>query len=256
MRINPKKVSERIFTARQSGVNIPVSVFERPGGQPENSPIVLVIYGGGVQYTPGARVPIMTAFVRNGFRAASFKFRGHIPGGPGFYETGLWSRTEDARAVLAELKKEYPKSPVAVFAVSMGGYVATFLQPEMVSHLILVAPAAYHADAVLKKMNFNRKETGGPFTDLIRPTDSFLRSDGFENIRKFAGSSLAVIGFTRDIVVRPEWGILERYFQNHPNDRRAIAWLEFGHNGNFLDEKKVYSLVNITVAHVEHFSKY
>jgi pimeloyl-ACP methyl ester carboxylesterase len=254
-RIDPRRVSERIFSVSQNGVKIPVSVFERPGGHPESSPTILILYGGDDKYTPNTRVPIKTTFVENGFRAASFPFRGHVPGGPDFYETGLWSRVEDARAVLAKLKAEYPKSPVAIFAVSMGGYVATFLQPELVAHLILVAPAAYHADAVRLKLNFDPPQAEGPFRALIRPTDNFSQSDGFKNIQGFSDSSLAVIGFTRDLVVKPEWRILERYFENHPNKRRTLAWLEFGHRGNFLYEKKVFSLVNITISHINHFSK-
>lgn len=252
-RIDPQKVSERKLWAGAEKEKIPISVFENPDGLTPGAPLVLIIYGGDRNFTPDARTPIKTIFVQNGFLAASFVFRGHTPG-TDFYKTGLWSRIEDAQAVLKVLVREYPANPIAVLAVSMGGYVSTFLPPELIRHLILVAPAAYHSDAVAKKLTFGPKETGGPFTDLIRPADSWENSDGFENIRKFRDSSLLVIGFTNDEVVSPE--IPKRYYRNHPvPERRSELWMDFSHNGNFLGEKKMPLLAKYAIAHIRHFLK-
>lgn len=247
-KVEPSDVLRKNFSAESGGVALPVSIHSRPLLPNESKGrVALIIYGGGVNFTQQELNKLKLALLERGFAAAAgFNFRGHVDGGPDFYETGLHARVDDARSVAKRIKEEYPDSPLTVIAVSMGGYVSTFLDPKIVSNLVLVAPAAYHKDAVAKKLNFNRKEEKpAPFRELLRTEGSWKESDGFQNIRAFTETPLLVIRFEQDTVVYPE--ICEAYFAGHPGPKKMNV-LPYPHNGNFINPEKVRAIANVTAA--------
>lgn len=253
-KINSANILTNLFVAESGGVNIPISVYSSETQKHKNkTPIALIVYGGGVDFTQQELDGMKLALFERGFRAVGFNFRGHIHGGPNFYATGLHTRIADLRAVVKKIRQEFPSAPITVIAVSMGGYVATFLNPGDVKNLVLVAAAAYHPDVVSKKLNFNPKDVkSAPFRKLIQAKDSWKKSDSFKNIRKFIGVPLLVIRFDQDTVVSPE--ISEKYFREHPGPKKMTA-LPYPHNGNFMNQMKVRDIVATVVAWLYSVSK-
>ena len=241
-RLDSKKIIVHSLSAEAGGVKIPVSVFaNHPYVRTATAPLVLIVYGGGKQFTQDELGLMKTAFVDRNMLAAGFNFRGHISGNPqAFSDTGLHTRIEDARAVLDLLSRTYPHAPITVVAVSMGGYVASFLDTGKIKNLVLVGPAAYHPEAVERKVNF-----GPDFTAIITKEKSWEGSDAFKNIAGFSKSSLLVIRFDRDNVIPPR--IPELYLGSHPGTPpKQLINMNFPHNGNFTDPRKVRALVYAT----------
>jgi hypothetical protein len=243
--MNSQKIVAHSVSVEVGGTKIPISIFADGPYEPTTTkPLVLIIYGGGEKFTQDELGLMKTAFVDRGMLAAGFNFRGHIAGNHlTFFDTGLHTRVEDARAVLNLLAQIYPYAPISVVAVSMGSYVSTFLDTNKIKNLILLGPAAYQPGAVAKKLNFNPKGAEvAPFRELIKPEGSWADSDGFSNIRSFVKSSLLVVRFERDDVIPRR--IPELYLENHPGTRpKQLINLNFPHDGNFIKKEKVRALV-------------
>ncbi|MDO8504934.1 MAG: alpha/beta hydrolase [Candidatus Liptonbacteria bacterium] len=232
-----REIIENRFYATVGKIKIPISVLETAKcPRSAKTPIALIVYGGGIKFSQDELLLMKRQFLRRGVVPASFVFRGHIPG-TDFFGTGLHTRVKDIKAVVRKLKDACPESPLSVVAVSMGGYIATFLNSADMENLILVGPAAYHPDAVKNKLNF-----GPEFKALITRNRSWENSDGFSNIRKFAGTRLLVIKFDQDAKIPPEIPAL--YFDRHRGEKKLLS-LDFCHDGNFLDRTKVSTLVAV-----------
>ena len=239
-----REIIENRLVAIAGNTEIPVSVFwTKKCASAAHGPIALIVYGGGIKFNQDELIIMKTLLLKRGVMPASFTFRGHLPG-TSFFETGLHARIEDLRSVVRAIKTAYPESPLSVMAVSMGGYVATFLNPEDLANLILIGPAAYHPDAVKNKLDF-----GPEFTALITRNRSWENSDGFLNIQKFTRTRLLVIKFDRDEKIPPEIPAL--YFENHRGEKRFVS-LDFRHDGNFLNRTKVGTLVAVVDSWIKH----
>lgn len=223
---------------------IHVSLFSDANRAETNSPdICLIIYGGSRDFSQEKLEGIKTSICQNGFVAASFDFRGMGPDSPNFENTGLHTRIKDAREVLRQLVLTFPTGRIFVLGVSMGGYIATFLDPRELAGLVLVAPAAYDARAVHEKINFGPK-----FSEIIRREKSYLDSDAFARMEKFRLVRTAVISFAEDEVV-PE-AVTLRYFNSHPGAieyRKAFKVLPGKHNGNFSNPERIQEIVNTLI---------
>lgn len=169
-------------------------------------------------------------FARAGYHAASFDFWGNTPGSD-FYKSSLRTRVEDLELVLVELKKHYSDYALTILGVSMGGYVATFFADyDRLAGMILVAPAAYHPDAMAKRIPFGKE-----FSSLIRTPQNWTASDGFTNIARLQ-KPLLLIRFGRDNVVPSE--VIERYHNAATDSRRIILTFPLHkHKGNFRGKK-------------------
>ena len=223
---------------------IHVSLFSDANRATTNSPdICLIIYGGSRDFSQDKLYDMKALLCENNFIAASFDFRGMGPDSSDFENTGLHTRIKDAREVLRQIIFTFPASRIFVIGVSMGGYIATFLDPREIAGMVLVAPAAYDVRAVHEKVNFGPK-----FSEIIRREKSYLDSDAFVRMRKFRLVRTAIISFDDDEVV-PEDVIL-RYFNAHLGSieyRKTLKVLPGKHNGNFSNPERIREIVNTVV---------
>lgn len=222
---------------------INVSLFSNANRVTNSPDVCLIIYGGSRNFTQDKLDDIKTLLCENNFVAASFDFRGMGPDSSNFENTGLHTRIKDAREVLRQLILTFPTSRIFVLGVSMGGYIATFLDPREIAGMVLVAPAAYDVRAVHDKVNFGPK-----FSEIIRRENSYLDSDAFVRFGKFRLVRTAIIRFKDDEVV-PE-AVTMRYFNAHPGSieyRKTLKVLPGKHNGNFSNPERIREIVKTLV---------
>lgn len=226
------------------GKTIPVSVFyNAKEARPASPDICLIIYGGSRDFSQDKLYGMKALLCENNFVAVSFDFRGMGPDSSNFENTGLHTRIKDAREVLRQLTLTFPTGRIFVIGVSMGGYIATFLDPREIAGMVLVAPAAYDVRAVHEKVNFGPK-----FSEIIRREKSYLDSDAFVRIGQFRLVRTAIISFAEDEVV-PE-AVTLRYFNSHPGAieyRKTLKVLPGKHNGNFSNPTRISEIVNAIV---------
>ncbi len=233
------EIVDRQLRITVEDVRINISLCSDSDLMPTTSPdVCLIIYGGSRDFSQEKLRGIKNLLAVNGFVAASFDFRGMGEDSENFANTGLHTRIKDTRAVFRQILFAYPTSRFFILGVSMGGYIATFLNPRDIAGLVLVAPAAYDAAAVQKKINF-----GHDFSSLIRAENSYLKSDAFARMEKFRLVRTAIISFEEDEVVPA--AVTDRYFASHPGspDRKRLKILPGKHNGNFSNPERMNEIV-------------
>lgn len=234
------EISERFTTVTVDDKKLPVSIFQNSAIAPSNSPdICLIVYGGSRDFSQLKLRDIKTLLCANGFIAVSFDFRGMGPDGDDFYNTGLHTRIKDTRAVFREILLANPTGRIFILGASMGGYVATFLDPKDIAGMVLVAPAAYDARVVRERINF-----GPNFSKIIRAERSYLNSDAFARMAKFCLVRTAIITFEEDEVV-PEL-VTYNYFNScRGTDRINRVFLPGKHNGTFSNPERMERIVSV-----------
>lgn len=169
------------------------------------------------------------------FNVYCFDFRSNLDISR-FNEFGLHDRLEDAREVVSWVL-ESEKAPLSLLGVSMGGPLAVAIAAELgdkIKNLFLVAPAAYHRDAMKPEVKF-----GPRFSEIIREPESWRESDSFKEIKGICANIL-VIQFRQDDVVPFQPKI---YFDNIGPE---AAWsrnvrldiLEGPHNGTYIPSQR------------------
>lgn len=219
---------------------VPVSLsYDTAKGVACSPDVCLVIYGGSPDFSRVKLAELTSLLCHDGFAVVSFDFRGTGKDSQNFFNTGLHTRIRDVRAVFREMMFIFPTGRFFVLAVSMGGYVATFLDPKDIATLVMVAPAAYDARAVQEKINF-----GPEFSKLIRSEKSYLASDAFGRMKDFRLVPTTFIQFDGDEVIPKE--VVPLYFNSHPSvDRRSLKTLPGAHNGNFSNTERMQEFVKI-----------
>lgn len=219
---------------------VPISLsYDTARGVACSPDVCLIVYGGSRDFSREKLEEITSLLCHNGFAVVSFDFRGTGADSKNFFNTGLHTRVRDVRSVFREMILTFPTGRFFVLAVSMGGYVATFLDPKDIAKLVLVAPAAYDARAVREKINF-----GPDFSRLIRSEKSYLASDAFSRMKDFRLVPTTVIQFDEDEVVPAE--VVSLYFASHPSlDRKSLRTLPGAHNGNFSNRERMQEFVKI-----------
>ena len=221
------------------GKTIRVSLFYN-GSQAINTitDVCLIIYGGSRDFSQEKLVDIKTMLCKDRFVAVSFDFRGMGADSENFENTGLYTRINDARAILRQLILTFPASRIYVLAVSMGGYIATFLDSREIAGMVMVEPAAYDKKAVREKIPF-----GPEFSKLIRVPKSYLNTDAFARMEDFWQVRTTILAFEDDNIVNE---IPYLYFDAHPGsslDRKSLKVLPGGHNGNFSNPERMSKIV-------------
>jgi alpha-beta hydrolase superfamily lysophospholipase len=191
--------------------------------------IVLILYGGHPNCTQMDLKAMKDEFAHNGLIAASFDYRGNtLKTKQRFFETGIATRIEDAKAIIDKIKTKNPACDITLIGISMGGYVATHCL-ESVQNLILIAPAAYHRKAA-------EYPFGPDFSKIIREPRSWENSDSFEKIGRFSGN-LLIIQFGKDEIVPPE--IPHKYLCSAAAPDKTLKVLaEYNHNKMFRGKKQ------------------
>lgn len=221
--MNRTKIIRKKYVSKIGGRNLPISVYAPVKSALRH--LILIVYGGTVGFRQKQLWSEKKIFAQAGYHAASFDFWGNTPNSE-FYRSGLCTRTEDLALTLAELTKHYSDFDLTILGMSIGGYIATFFTdyPGLTS-MILLAPAAYHQDAMAKRILF-----GPEFSELIRAPQSWANSDGFANIAQLR-KPLLLVRFGRDNVVPSE--VIERYNDAAVNSERAVLTFPFRkHKGN------------------------
>ncbi len=158
----------------------------------EKAPQLLMLHGAGQSRRERFR-QLREHFLEHGIGSVAFDCIGHGDTGGELKSSSLKSRTEQACAVIEATSLTRPFS---VLAGSMGGYTAvTLLARYPVANLVLIGPAMYAAEAYALPFN-------GGFTEIIRRTNSWRRSDAWGRIEQFTGRLLIIAG-EHDAVIPP-----------------------------------------------------
>lgn len=237
------RVSEQVI---QNG--IPITTLRPLGNELPHE--LVVIYGGSTDknFRQVVREKWGEELARRGFTVHCFDFRSNLPG-EDFYKFGLWNRLWDASlAVNWLLSSAQKKYPLTLVGVSMGGHLAVHLSEELgdrLANLILVAPAAYHHDALRPGLKFSSKpkegEEPGEFTKILLRPHGWKESKIFETAKNIQARSL-IIHFFGDKVVND---IPLRYWDviclNHSKSRRNTVAVGYpgGHGGTFTDPARI-----------------
>lgn len=134
---------------------------------------------------------LRSALQERGFGSVAFDCIGHGETGGLLAQSSLISRTNQAATVL---QARDMKRPLTVIGASMGAYSAiNIMQTRRVDSLILVVPAVYTPDAY--QMPF-----GPEFSSIIRQDRSWVATDAWKCMEKFAGSLLVIAAECDDVI--------------------------------------------------------
>lgn len=169
------------------GERLAATVY-RPEGQSRAS--LLSLHGAGS--ADRSRVAyICQALAIDGVESLTFDFSGHGESTGRLKESSLKRRVSQAIAA-AEL---FTDKPDILLGTSMGGHIALQLLPYLsrASRLILFCPALYSDGAF--DLPFDER-----FSQEIRKIHGYEKSSALDNLRRFSGRTLVLIG-ERDIVI-------------------------------------------------------
>ncbi len=229
---------------------------------------IIIIYGG--TRAKNFRKVVAESYgqklARLGYTVHCFDFRSNLEGN-NFYDFGLHDRLMDAVTITNFVERGLGFKSLTLVGVSMGGHLATRIAPYFsANNLILVAPAAYHDQAVRYDLKFSPPGTDednsnpdGRFSRIIRGyvEDGALcglhlpwgwkESGVFSHALRFGGSAL-VIRFDQDEVVA---GVPNAYFESFV--RRGEIFdglcrmvpLPGPHGGTFSDQRRMADIVEI-----------
>lgn len=193
---------------------------------------------------------------RRGLIVYCFDFRSNLPD-KDFYRFGLWDRLLDATMVVSWLLQKN-KRPLTLVGVSMGGHLAVQLAAQLgdgLANLILVAPAAYHHDALRPSLKFSPKprenEGPGEFTRILLrpngcPEGCWKEGKVFEMAEDVRARTL-IIHFFHDDVVNgiplKYWDVMGR---RYPESRKnvVIQGSPGGHAGMFTEPNKIRHILD------------
>lgn len=241
MIVTDVEIYQRDIRVSVGDSKIPLSIhYDTAKGVSTSPNVCLIIYGGSQTFSKEKLNDMVNLLCHAGFAVATFDFRGSGLDSKNFFNSGLHTRIKDAREAFRQLIMTFPTGRFFVLAVSMGGYIATFLDPRDIYRLFLIAPAAYDACAVREKINF-----GPGFSEVIRRDKSYLKSDAFARMERFRLVSTTIVRFDADEVIPPE--VILRYFESHPGgcDRKILKVLPGPHNGNFANPERIRALVDL-----------
>lgn len=238
------------------GNEIPVTTLKSL--QNERPHELVILYGGSTNknFRQVVREKWGEELARRGFTVHCFDFRSNLPD-KDFYHFGLWDRLLDATMVVSWLHQRN-KFPLALIGVSMGGHLAVQLAAELgdgLANLILVAPGAYHHDALRPGLKFSPKpkegEEPGEFTRILLrpdgcPEGCWKQGKVFEMAEDVRARTL-IIHFFHDEVVN---GIPLRYWdvmcRRYPENRKdvVIQGSPGGHAGMFTEPNKIKHILD------------
>lgn len=218
---------------------------------------VLIVYGGSTR--PEFRKVVKKTWgeelAHQGFTVFCFDFRSNVAGND-FYQFGLWDRMLDTQRVLRFLASRPNRSPLAVIGVSMGGYIVAYLASVWgcyATKLVLVAPAAYHDNAIQPGIKFGEGKEGQPgFQDILRnPTKPYQASSIFRSVEHIT-DDLLVIAYEDDEIVKENPKVYLKHVivrrplrlsLGCPDQRIKFISLPGGHVGSFEDPERVKLLL-------------
>lgn len=236
-------VSEQII---QNG--IPITTL-RPLGN-ESAHELVVIYGGSTDknFRQVVGEKWGEELARRGFTVHCFDFRSNLPG-EDFYKFGLWNRLWDASlAVNWLLSSAQKKYPLTLVGVSMGGHLAVHLSEELgdrLANLILVAPAAYHHDALRPGLKFSPKpkegEKPGEFAKILLRPHGWQESNIFEAAKKVRCPSMIIRFFDDKVVNDIPFEYSKVISLDYPSSRKKGVLVGYpgGHGGTFTDPARI-----------------
>jgi uncharacterized protein len=157
----------------------------------------LVLHGAGEPGRTRVRF-IREYFFGNGISSCAFDFIGHGETGGDIKQTSLHERTRQACRII---DAQNVKQPLNIVAASMGAYTAvSLLKHYDVDGMIFLVPAMYAAAA-------NRVPFGRGFTEIIRESNSWSRSDAWGLLSGYTGRLFVVDG-EKDTVIPV--GVIEK----------------------------------------------
>jgi hypothetical protein len=174
---------------------------------PVCAPSMLFLHGAGTSNKGRARY-IADDLAARGLSSVLFDFSGQGASSGEMHQSSLLKREEEARVVLQNVRLSMPYS---IIGSSMGAYTAIALAPdEQPKSLILFCPAVY--DRKVYALPFDSR-----FSEGIRRPGSWRDSDAFEDLSRYTGQLLVVIG-SEDRVIPT--GLTDLLLTSASNTRR------------------------------------
>ncbi len=129
----------------------------------------------------------------DGIATCAFDFIGHGETGGNFESTSLKKRTQQAVAIIGQLKLS---QPLGLLGGSMGAYTSIKLtEIFQVDRLVLTVPAVYSKDVY--KIPFGKN-----LTEKLREKEGWRDSDAWEILEKFRGKLLIVVAGNDEVIPR------------------------------------------------------
>lgn len=178
-------ISSQSFTVPFQGNTICAERTFGPNGH------ILMLHGGGKDRKVFYKYRVLMN--KLGFGTTIFDFLGHGETGGDIHMSSLYSRTLQAKAVIAH--QDQPLT--ACIGVSMGAYNALQLSQVIdLKSLILMVPGVYSTSGY-------RVKFGPDFSEIIRKSRSWEETDAWPIIAKFSGN-LLVIAAEDDAIIPSE----------------------------------------------------
>lgn len=168
---------------------------------------VLIIYGGSIE--PEFRKTVKKDWgeelVHRGVTVHCFDFLSNMPG-KDLKKFSLWTRVVDTSIVADFLLAQPNRNPLTILGSSMGGYIAAYLAStweHKIAKLVLVAPAAYHDQAVwpTTKFGVGTKNYPGLHVVLNDETKPYTESGIFRKMEDVTTDTM-VVAYEGDDVVK------------------------------------------------------
>ena len=222
-------------------VNVIPVIRLRSTAEDSNRGNLMIIYGGIKEENFRFTVTMLGGKLASlGFNVFCFDFRSNLDSSK-FEKFGLCDRLDDAREV-ALWVRDNQGGPFSLLGLSMGGPLAVRVASELgekVKNLFLVAPAAYHREAMKPEVKF-----GPRFKEIISVPESWRETDSFEEIKGIC-TNILVIKF-RDDDVTPQQPKI--YFDNIGSKATLtrqvrLVILEGGHNGTYTHPQRQEEII-------------
>jgi alpha-beta hydrolase superfamily lysophospholipase len=161
-----------------------------PKLRPSHDNLVLFLPGGGKTLGKERFEYFQDKLKQEGFVSASFNFSGVAESSGEIQDSSLRDRIQQTTCVVKYLRDKFPEKDLALYGVSMGGYIALGAADKLLNppnKLVLHAPAAYTKEA--HTVNF-----GNEFTRILRQNKSWKSSQSFRWLRDYGREVLFLMG--------------------------------------------------------------
>lgn len=148
-----------------------------------------------------------------GINILTLDFSGHGESTGDLKKSSLQKRVNEAKTVINTFAS---KEPLVICGFSMGGYVAIkLLDLYKIDTIVLFCPALYDKKAY--SVSFDNG-----FTEIIRATESWRKTDAITSLEKFTGNLLIVIGESDEIIPS---GVIELIVRHTPNAKKKEVYI-------------------------------
>lgn len=180
------------LTITYQELNLLINLVEVPG----SNKCVVFLCGGSLKIGKERYYDWQTKLKKKGISSVSFDYSGINGSGISLEESSLSSRIKESVYIIKWIHNNTEAKEIIIFGASMGGYIglgSTYYISELITKVILYAPAAYSAQAHNLKFD-------GSFTKEIRKAISWKNSLSYKWFRKINKPTLFIETEDDDVI--------------------------------------------------------